>query len=172
MHACQMISLHPHVKGDVNEALARCIEECYGCAQACTSCGDACLGEDMVQQMTQCIRLNMDCADICIAAGAIATRRTGSNEETIRRVLDACATACRLCGEECAVTQASTSIAEFVRSHAVAVSKAARKRWEHGKLTSHRRDLAVLAGSAVSSALAFVAAGYAVYQYARAAQFC
>lgn len=102
MHARQMISLHPHVKGNVNEALARCIEECYGCAQACTSCADACLGEDMVQQMTQCIRLNMDCADICIAAGAIATRRTGSNEETIRRVLNACATACRLCGGECA----------------------------------------------------------------------
>jgi hypothetical protein len=101
MHAREMIASHPDVKGNVNEALVRCIEECYGCAQSCTSCADACLAEKQVAQLTQCIRLDLDCADICSAAGAIASRRTGANEETIRRTLEACATACRLCGEEC-----------------------------------------------------------------------
>ncbi|WP_149536721.1 four-helix bundle copper-binding protein [Siccirubricoccus phaeus] len=101
MHAQQMIASHPHVKGSTNDALIRCLEECYSCAQTCTSCADACLGEQMVQQLTQCIRLNLDCADVCAAAGSIATRRTGSNEELIRQMLTACETACRLCGEEC-----------------------------------------------------------------------
>ncbi|HET8727027.1 MAG TPA: four-helix bundle copper-binding protein [Alphaproteobacteria bacterium] len=102
MHVREMISRHPDVKGNVNEALIRCVEECYGCAQACTSCADACLAEGMVEQLRQCIRLNLDCADMCVATGSLATRRTGSNEQLLRQMLETCATACRLCGEECA----------------------------------------------------------------------
>ena len=101
MYAHQMISTHPHVKGNVNKALIESIEECYSCAQACTSCADACLGEPMVQQLTQCIRLNLDCADICSATGSVSTRRSGSNQESIRSMLRACADICVLCGEEC-----------------------------------------------------------------------
>ncbi|UEM01847.1 four-helix bundle copper-binding protein [Skermanella rosea] len=97
----EMIGTHPDVKGNINDALIRCIEECYSCAQTCTACADACLAEDMVKELRQCIRLNLDCADICAATGSIASRRTGSNEELIRLTLQACATACRLCGAEC-----------------------------------------------------------------------
>jgi hypothetical protein len=101
MHAQQMISTHPHVRGSANDGLIRCIEACYDCAQACTSCADACLGEEMVAQLTQCIRLNLDCADICVATGSVASRRTGTNELIIKRMIEACAEACRLCGDEC-----------------------------------------------------------------------
>ena len=55
----------------------------------------------MARELRQCIRLNMDCADVCAATAALATRRTGSNEEVIRKMLDACVTACRMCAEEC-----------------------------------------------------------------------
>ncbi|KAA1055072.1 four-helix bundle copper-binding protein [Azospirillum argentinense] len=101
MHARAMISTHPQVRGNTNDALIRCIESCYDCAQTCTTCADACLGEDQVAELVQCIRLNMDCADVCTATGSVATRRSGSNEAVIRAMLDACATACRLCAEEC-----------------------------------------------------------------------
>lgn len=101
MHAQQMISTHPQVRGQTNEALIRCIEKCYSCAQTCTSCTDACLAVDNVTSLTQCIRLNLDCADICNITGRIATRRTGSDDEMIRRMLHACAAACRLCAGEC-----------------------------------------------------------------------
>jgi len=101
MHAHQMISTHPEVKGSTNDPLIQCIEACYDCAQACTSCADACLAEDMVTELRQCIRLNMDCADICTATGSIGTRRTGSNEALLKRMLETCADACRLCGDEC-----------------------------------------------------------------------
>lgn len=101
MHVQQMISTHPSVRGSVNAALIQCIEACYDCAQTCTVCADACLAEDMVKDLIQCIRLNLDCADVCSAAGAIASRRTGTDEVTIKRMLEVCAETCRLCGEEC-----------------------------------------------------------------------
>lgn len=101
MRAQDMISSHPQVRGNINDALIRCIEECYACAQVCTSCADACLGEPMVQQLTQCIRLTLDCADVCNVTGRLATRRTGFDEELIRRMLHTCGAACRLCMDEC-----------------------------------------------------------------------
>lgn len=101
MHVQQIISTHPDVRGSINDALLRCIEECYSCAQTCTACADACLAESMVEQLRQCIRLNLDCADICAAAGSMATRRTGSDERALVAVLEACAITCGFCGEEC-----------------------------------------------------------------------
>jgi hypothetical protein len=102
MHAREMIGTHPAVRGgQTNDALIRCIEECYSCAQTCTSCADACLSESMVQELTQCIRLDLDCADICNIMGRIATRRTGSDDEVMRRMLSVCAAACRRCADEC-----------------------------------------------------------------------
>ena len=101
MQAIEMIRVHPHVMGNVNDALVRCIDECYACGMSCNICADACLGEEMLRELTQCIRLNNDCADVCLATGALSARRTGSDEELIRRMLDACVVACRNCGEEC-----------------------------------------------------------------------
>ena len=101
MHVHEMIRTHPDVQGSTADRLLRCIEECYGCAQACTSCADACLAESSVDQLRQCIRLNLDCADICATTGALASRRTGSNVEVLRAVIGACELACRRCGEEC-----------------------------------------------------------------------
>lgn len=101
MHTQQMIATHPHVRGNANDALVRAIDAIADCALICTSCADACLGERMVADLTQCIRLNVDCSDVCTAAAAVSTRRTGSNEEVIKAMLDVCATACRRCGDEC-----------------------------------------------------------------------
>ena len=101
MHVEQMISSHPDVRGATNDTLLRCIEECYACAQACTACADACLAEEEIDMLRQCIRLNLDCADVCAAAGSIASRRTGGDERGIAEVLRACAILCSLCGGEC-----------------------------------------------------------------------
>lgn len=97
----EMISSHPGMRGKTSDALLRCIEECYACAQTCTACADACLAEEDVRELRRCIRLNLDCADICAASGAIATRRTRSDETAIVEVLAACAAACHLCAAEC-----------------------------------------------------------------------
>lgn len=101
MHAREMIGTHPDVKGNVNDALIRCIEACLDCAQTCTACADACLAESGVQDLRQCIRLNLDCADICAATASMASRRTGSNEKLLRQVVEACSLACGTCAQEC-----------------------------------------------------------------------
>lgn len=101
MHTQQMISAHPDVQGSTSNALIKCIDECHACAQACLSCADACVGEEMVARLRQCIRLNLDCADVCDATAKLASRRTGSDELLLRSMLDVCASACAMCAEEC-----------------------------------------------------------------------
>jgi hypothetical protein len=101
MQTREMIATHPDVKGSVNQALIAAIDAAYSCAQTCTSCADACLAEAGVDRLRQCIRLNLDCADVCAATATLANRRTGSNEDVIRKMLEACAAACRICATEC-----------------------------------------------------------------------
>jgi hypothetical protein len=101
MHTQAMIDTHPkHQTGDVN-ALVSCVEACFDCAQACIACADACLGEDALAELRQCIRLNLDCADVCAAVGAIGSRRTYPDEAVLHSALGACAETCRRCGMEC-----------------------------------------------------------------------
>lgn len=101
MHAREMISAHPDVKGSISEPLIACIEACFDCAQTCASCADACVAEGDVAQLRQCIRLNLDCADVCNATGLLGSRRAGSNQEVLHDMLETCALACRICAEEC-----------------------------------------------------------------------
>jgi hypothetical protein len=88
--------------GDIDrEKLTECIEACFECAQVCTACADACLSEDMGAELTKCIRTDLDCADMCETTGRVPSRHTGYDANLIHTVLQACATACRSCGDEC-----------------------------------------------------------------------
>ena len=63
-----MLDATPKDWGNVDrERLAACIEACFACAQTCTACADACLSEEMVAELTRCIRTDQDCAEICVA---------------------------------------------------------------------------------------------------------
>ena len=101
MQTKEMIATHPDVRGNVNQPLIDAIDAAYACAQTCTSCADACLAEDMVAQLRQCIRLNLDCADICEVTAKLVSRRTGTDEELIADMLEVCAATCERCAEEC-----------------------------------------------------------------------
>jgi Domain of Unknown Function (DUF326) len=98
-----MLDTYPADLGGVDrDKLTRCIEECTACAQACTACADACLSEGMVGDLTKCIRTDMDCADICTATAAVLSRHTGYDAHVTRAIVEACATACKASGDECA----------------------------------------------------------------------
>ncbi len=101
MHAQAMIANHPQARGQVNDAIVHCIEACLDCSQVCTTCADACLSEQSVDELVQCIRLNLDCAVLCQATATIASRRTGNNEDILRRMFELCAEVCRACAAEC-----------------------------------------------------------------------
>jgi hypothetical protein len=96
-----MITTHPQPPAFAAAKLIHCIDTCFDCAQACTTCADACLAEDSVSKLIRCIRLNLDCADVCGATGRILSRLTAVDQELVRFQLEACAAACRICGQEC-----------------------------------------------------------------------
>lgn len=100
--ATAMLDTYPADLGRVDkQALAACVEACFDCAKACTACADACLSEQMVAELTRCIRVNLDCADVCDATGRVLSRHTGYDANVTRAVLQACAQACKSCGDQC-----------------------------------------------------------------------
>ena len=99
--AQQMVQTNPTQPLVDQSTLVECIEACFDCAQACSACADACIGEGDIQMLARCIRLDLDCADVCDATGRILSRQTASEPQMLRASLQACAEACRLCGEEC-----------------------------------------------------------------------
>ena len=100
--ASAMIDTYPAEINLDRQLLADCIAACVECAQACTACADACLSEEMINDLRTCIRANLDCADICEATGRVLSRHTGYDANITRTALQACAQACKSCGDECA----------------------------------------------------------------------
>ena len=81
-----------------HERFHSCIEACNDCADACDHCAVACLAEPDPGKMARCIRLDIDCAEICrLAAGYMAR-----DSECAMQICEQCAEVCELCGEECA----------------------------------------------------------------------
>lgn len=101
-YARQMLETSPG-NPPVDEAamaiLVECIEACFDCAQTCTACTDACLAEQDVKELVRCIRLNQHCADVCATTGRVLSRQ--ESPELARAMLEVCALACKLCGDEC-----------------------------------------------------------------------
>jgi hypothetical protein len=100
-YARRMLETNPSGAAVDAAALAECIEACFDCAQACTACADACLGEQNTQMMVLCVRLDLDCAEVCAATGKVLSCQTAFEPQMARAVLEACARACKLCGDEC-----------------------------------------------------------------------
>jgi len=97
----KMLSAHPHPAGSNGDEARACIEACAECTQACTVCADACLAEDDVQPLVNCIRLNLDCADVCHVTGQLMTRPSHRDAPALRSQLEACVEICRACADEC-----------------------------------------------------------------------
>jgi hypothetical protein len=75
---------------NVIKALAECIAECNRCLTAC-------LDEPEVGMLTRCIKLNMDCAEIC----ALTITYIARDSEHTFQVRDECEEICLHCAHEC-----------------------------------------------------------------------
>jgi hypothetical protein len=82
-------------------ALIRCIEVCMVCSQACAACADACLGEDGRADLVHCIRLDLDCADVCTTTSRMLSRHQHPSLLLVRRQLELTILAAALCAEAC-----------------------------------------------------------------------
>jgi hypothetical protein len=96
-----MLRSHP-IKPAHSDATSRCIDACFNCVETCTACADACLSESDVERLTACIRLNLDCAEICAATGAVVSRANkAGNRQLLEALLTTCVAFCRACAAEC-----------------------------------------------------------------------
>jgi len=75
-----------------------CIESCVQCAQECEHCANACLQEVEIAALTECIRLDGDCARFCWTAASLMSRDSNFLDDLCRL----CAEFCDLCSIECA----------------------------------------------------------------------
>ncbi|OXS94238.1 MULTISPECIES: four-helix bundle copper-binding protein [Burkholderiaceae] len=84
-----------------HEQFQSCIDACYSCATACDHCAISCLNEQDVKAMARCIKLDMDCAQICRLSASYMAR----DSEFARKMCKICADICEACGRECAKHQ-------------------------------------------------------------------
>ncbi len=67
------------------------------CVAACNFCASACLKEDDVKMMVQCVRLDMDCAEVCKTTAILLAR----DSQHGKHMLKECIELCEACAEEC-----------------------------------------------------------------------
>jgi hypothetical protein len=73
------------------------IKALNNCATECSHCAMACLGEEDVKMLTACIKLDIDCAEVCRLTASLLSR---GSEHGIH-LLKECAELCDACAEEC-----------------------------------------------------------------------
>jgi hypothetical protein len=73
------------------------IDTLNNCATECSHCAMACLDENEVKMLAGCIKLNMDCADVCRMTASLLSR---GSEHGIH-LLPECAEICDACATEC-----------------------------------------------------------------------
>ena len=100
-YARQMLETYPRTLSVDAGVLAGTIDALSDCTQACTADVAADLGEHDVTEMVRCIRLCLDCADICTATLGVLSRQAEYDASVTRPLLEACAAICRSCGDEC-----------------------------------------------------------------------
>ena len=83
------------------DLLAAAIDALSDCAQACTADTNADLSEPNLAEMVRCIRLCLDCTDVCTATAGVISRLAEYDPGVTRPLLEACVAICQSCGDEC-----------------------------------------------------------------------
>jgi hypothetical protein len=100
-YARQLLDTYPGTVTADAGALAAAIDALSDCAQACTADVDADLSEQNLAEMVTCIRLCLDCADVCTATIGVTSRQASYDASVARPLLQACVAICKSCGDEC-----------------------------------------------------------------------
>lgn len=102
MPTSAMLETYPRTFNVDAGLLARAIDVLIECSNTCTQCADACLSEGSLSpELAKCIRLNLDCSDVCATTSRVISRQTEYDANLTRPLLEACAAACKSCGDEC-----------------------------------------------------------------------
>ena len=108
-----------------HEKFQKVINALNHCATLCNHCISGCLDESNVQMLSQCIKLDIDCAQVCNVTASLLARGSKHGEHLMKEcaeICDACAAECdkhaikhdhcKLCAEACrACAEACRSMA-------------------------------------------------------------
>ena len=83
----QMLDTYPGTVGVDAAVLAAAIDALSDCAQACTADVDADLSEQNLAEMVRCIRLCLDCADVCTATLGVTSRQADYDADVTKPLL-------------------------------------------------------------------------------------
>lgn len=100
-YAMRLLDSYPRTFDLDADLLSSTIDALADCTQACTADADDDLSEPGVAEMIKCIRLCLDCADICRCTASVTSRQTDYDANITRPLLEACVAACKSCGDEC-----------------------------------------------------------------------
>jgi hypothetical protein len=128
LHVSHLLESHPQHDA-ARQGVEECIEACFDCAAACTVCADACLGEDSVQDLVHCIRLNLNCADICQATARVMSRYVEGGRGTADAQLRRASTSALPARRSGSGTPATWSIAASAPRHAASARRLASGCW-------------------------------------------
>ena len=91
---------HPQTVGLDTRALEQGVTACLDCAATLRSCADISLTRADVASRRYLVRTLMDGADVCQATARLFLRQTDPDPRLLRRQLEACLWACRICDAE------------------------------------------------------------------------
>jgi hypothetical protein len=100
-YAKQFLQTYPGTLGVDAGVLAATIDALNDCAAACIADVDADLSEQNLTEMVKCIRLCLNCADVCAAAAAVTSRPAEYDADVTKPLLQSCVAICKSCGDEC-----------------------------------------------------------------------
>lgn len=100
-YARQMLDTYPHHSHIDAGVLATAIDALSDCVQACTADVDADLSESDLADMVKCIRLCVQCADVCAATLGVVSRPAEYDARVTKPLVEACVAICKNCGDEC-----------------------------------------------------------------------
>jgi hypothetical protein len=101
-YARQLLDTYPGTLNADASVLAATLDALSDCAQACAADADADLSEQNLAEMVTCIRLCLDCTDVCTATLGVVSRQTAYDPTITKPLLQACVATCKNCGDECA----------------------------------------------------------------------
>lgn len=100
-YARQMLDTYPHQSRINADVLATAIDALNDCVQACITDTDADLSERNLADLVKCIRLCLQCTDICAATAGLLSRPADYDSNVTKPLVEACVAICKSCGDEC-----------------------------------------------------------------------
>lgn len=82
---------------NIMDVYSELVESLENCVAACHNCAASCLEEENVYSMRECIKLDLDCADVCHMALKLLARDSSHAVSVVKLCMGICAE----CAAEC-----------------------------------------------------------------------